>query len=95
MKNVTLLVTLAILILGFGTYAFGYEGGTKVVATMTHPERGAVEAGPVLLIPHDELAPSKMVLQLLRRVPEPTLSVERIRTEKPGTTSGTKAVVLF
>lgn len=95
MKNVTSLVTLVILILGFGTYAFGYEGGTKVVATLTHPERGAVEAGPVLLTPHNELTPGKAVQQLLRRVPEPTLSIERIRTEKPGRTSGTKAVVLF
>ena len=95
MKNGILLVTLAILILGFGVSAFGYEGGTKVVATMTHWERGAVESGPVLLTPHDELTPTKAVQQLLRRVPEPTLSIERIRTEKLGTTSGTKAVVLF
>ena len=95
MKNGTWLVTLAVLMLGFGVSAFGYEGGTKVVATMTHLERGAVEAGPVLLVPHDELAPTKAVQEFLRRVPEPTLSVERIRTEILGTTSGTKAVVLF
>ena len=95
MKNGTWLVMLAILILGFGVTAFGYEGGTKVVATMTHPERRAVRPGPVLLTPYDELTPSKTVLELLRRVPEPTLSLERIRTEILGTTSGTKAVVLF
>lgn len=95
MKNETLLVTLAILILGFGATAFGYEGGTKVAATMTHPERGAVEAGPILLTPHDAMTPTKSFQELLRRVPEPTLSVERIRTEIPGQTSGTKAVVLF
>lgn len=95
MKNVTLLVTLAVLALGFGAVAFGYEGGTKVVAAMTHPERGAVEAGPILLTPHNEMTPTKSFQELLRRVPEPTLSIERIRTEKPGKTSGTKAVVLF
>jgi len=95
MKNKVLSITLVILIVGFQGYAFGYEGGTKVVATMTHPERGAVEAGPILLTPHDQMTPTKSFQELLRRVPEPTLSAERIRTEKPGRTSGTKAVVLF
>lgn len=95
MKNGTVVVTLAILILGFGGYGLAYEGATKAVAVMTYPEKGETEFGPILLIPSEEMAPAKPVQQLLRRVPEPTLSIERIRTEKPGTTSGTKAVVLF
>jgi hypothetical protein len=95
MKSAVLLATLTLLIFGLGITAAAYEGGTKTVATMTHPEKGEVQFGPIVVIPHDALTPSKLVTGLLRRLPEPTLSVERIRLEKPGQSLGTKAVVLF
>lgn len=95
MKSGVLLATLTLLIFGFGITAAAYEGGTKTVATMTHPEKGEVSFSPLVVIPHDALMPSKAVTQLVHRLPQPTLSVERIREERPGQSLGTKAVVLF
>lgn len=94
MKNITWLVALAV-ILTFAGNAWTYEGGTKLIATMTQPAKGEVQFGPIRVVPSHELSPSKTVQTLLYRVPEPTLSIERIREERPGRTSGTKAVVLF
>lgn len=89
-------VTLALLFaLGFAGNAFAYEGGTKMVAAMNQPERGEPQFSPILLVPHESLTPSKPVLRLLHRIPEPTLSAERIREEVPGRSLGTKGVVRF
>ena len=74
---------------------WAYEGGTKAVAVMTHPERARAEAGPLFVIPYNELSPGKAITRLLHRVPQPTLSIERIREEKMGPSTGTKTVVLF
>lgn len=95
MKNIALFIAFTLFLFGFGGNVFSYEGGTKLVATMTHPERGEAKFSPLILIPHEELAPSKPVLRLLHRVPEPTLSKARIREEKWGRSLGTKALVRF
>ena len=95
MKKIALLTLLTVLTFGLAGTASAYEGGTKMVATMTHPEKGAPEWGPLIVIPHDGLTPGKAFQNLLRRVPTPTLSIERIREEKPGRSLGTKPVTRF
>lgn len=95
MKSVTWLLATILIVFGVTVNVFAFEGGTKIVATMTHPQNGETQFAPILLIPHDDLAPSKSVVQFLHRAPKPTLSVERIREEKLGKSFGTKAVVLF
>jgi len=93
MKNIMTLTL--VMLFAVAVNGFAYDGGTKLVATMTQPDPGEVQFGPIWVVPSHELSPSKTVQTLLYRVPEPTLSIERIREEKPGRTSGTKAVVLF
>lgn len=89
-------VTLALLFaLGFAGNVFAYEGGTKIVAAMNQPERGEAQFAPLILVPHDSLTPSKAVVRLLHRIPEPTLAPERIREEVPGRSLGTKGPVRF
>lgn len=95
MKTLTFLATFMFVFLAVTGNAFSYEGGTKALVVMTHPEKGEADFSPLLVIPHDELTPSKPVQRLLRQIPEPTLSLERIREEIPGPSLGTKAVVLF
>jgi hypothetical protein len=95
MKNAIVLLAIAALALGLAGSAFAYEGGTKLVATMTQPERGEAAYGPITLVPYDSLTGSKPVVEFLRQIPEPTLAVARLREEKPGRSTGTKEVVLF
>jgi len=95
MKNVTLLTLAASVILGISATAFSYEGGTKRVVRMALPQRGPADVSAIPAVLSYELTGSKPVVNFLRRIPEPTLSVERIREEKPGASLGTKAVVLF
>lgn len=95
MKNVNLLAALALLIFGLGVNALASEGGTKLIATVARPEQGQTQFGPIWVVGYDELTPSKPVMQLLRRFPKPTLSIENLREEKGGPSLGTKAVVLF
>jgi len=87
---------LVLMVVGiFLANAFAYEGGTKFVATMTHPGEKPASFGPILVVPSSEMTPSKPILKLLNRIPEPTLSVERMRVEKLGPSLGTKALVRF
>lgn len=78
-----------------GVNALAYEGGSKMVAAFAHPEKGEAEFGPLSVVPSEVLTPGKPIVQMLHRLPQPTLSVERIREERPGRSLGTKAVVLF
>ena len=94
MKTVAI-VGAVVMVFAFAGNAWAYDGGTKAVIAMTNPPRGIAEYSPILVVPHDQLTPTKPIVQLLRRIPEPTLSVERIREEKWGPSTGTKAVVLF
>ena len=95
MKNVALVTAFALFIFGFGVTGFASGEGTKLVATMTHPERGEMIYGPVSIVPYDALTATKPVVAYLRRVPEPTLTAARLREEKPGRSTGTKEPVLF
>ncbi len=95
MKSIAFVTVLTLALLGMTTPVAAYEGGTKAVAAMNQPHRAESQPGPLLLVPHNALTPSKPVLRLLNRFPEPTLSVERIREEKQGPSLGTKRVVLF
>lgn len=95
MKNIALFTIVILFVFGFAGSLPAYEGGTKAVATMTHPERGESPAGPLLLIPHNELAAGKPFLAFLHRIPSPTLSAERIREEKTGPSLGTKSLIRF
>ena len=95
MKTIAIVGILMIAVFGFEGSARAFEGGTKAIVAMTNPEMGGAQYGPLVVVAHHELAPSKPVTGLLRRVPEPTLSIERIREEKPGRSTGTKAIVLF
>lgn len=95
MRTLISLVVLSFLVLGFGNALSAYEGGTKAVATMTHPEKGEAQFGPVLLVPHSSLTPSKAVTSLIHGIPQPTLTMSGIREEEGGQTLGTKAVVRF
>lgn len=94
MKRIVGLTVAALLVGGIGGMAPAYDGGSKMIVTMAMPEKRPAEAGPAPILYYD-MTGSKAVVNFLRRIPEPTLSVERIRLEKPGQTSGTKAVVLF
>ena len=95
MKNLILLIALTLLIFGLGINALASEGGTKLIATVTRPEQGQTQFGPIWVVGHDELTASKPVMQFLRHFPKPTLSIENLREEKEGPSLGTKAVVLF
>lgn len=95
MKNVTIVAVLTVFALGFVGDAWAFEGGTKLVTTMIQPARAENEKGPLILVSGDLLAPGKAAAGFMRRAPEPTLSIERIREEKPGRSLGTKTAVLF
>lgn len=95
MKKATAVAMVAVVVFGFSGNLFAYEGGTKMVAAMNQPERGEAQFAPLILVPYDSLTPSKPVVQLLRRVPEPTLGAGRIREEIPGRSLGTKGPVRF
>lgn len=92
-KTLTLLVLMT---LGLASESvLAYEGSTKFVATMTHPGEKPASFSPILLVSSSEMTPSKPILRLLNRIPEPTLSVERMRVEKFSPSLGTKAVIRF
>lgn len=96
MKNVTWFIVLAAFLAGLAGNAWAFEGGTKAAAAMLHrPEYRVTTPGPAPVLTYDIWRSSKPVLQFLSRLPEATLSVERIRMEKAGPSTGTKAVVLF
>ncbi len=95
MKTIPLIAMLALAALAVGGNLWAYEGGTKAVVARMQPEKGEAGFNPILLVPGGELSPGKPVQQFLRRIPQPTLSAERIREEKPGRSLGTKAVVVF
>ena len=96
MKNVAWMMTLAAFSVGVAGTAWGFEGGTKAVASMNfRPEYRAIEPGPAPVLSYEPWRGSKPVVELLRRFPKPTLSLEKIREETPGASLGTKAVVLF
>ena len=94
MKAIAIVGAVA-MVFTFAGNSWAYDGGTKAVIAMTSPPRGIAEYSPIFVVPHDQLTPTKPIVQLLRRMPEPTLSVERIREEKWSPSTGTKAVVLF
>ena len=95
MKNLILFLILILGIFSFLGNALGHEGGTKAIATMIHLETGETQFGPIFVIPHEEMAPTKSIVEFLRSVPKPTLSMERVREEQPGKSLGTKLVVFF
>lgn len=95
MKTFRYLLVVTLVALIFGPSVLAYEGATKVVASMNNPEKGEMQFGPVLLVPHDSLAPGKNTTQLIHRIPQSSLSLERIREERPGRATGTKETVLF
>ena len=96
MKNLILATTVVLLwTLGFGGNALAVSGGTKGVAGMASPVKAEPVWSPLIVPSHDEWMPTKTVGGFLGRIPKPTLSLGAIREERPGRTSGTKAVVLF
>lgn len=95
MKKATAVAIVALVVFGFSGNLFAYEGGTKMVAAMNQPERGEPQFSPLLLVPHESLTPSKLIVRFLHRIPEPTLGRERIREEVPGRSLGTKGLVRF
>lgn len=95
MKNIALFTITILFIFGFAGSLPAYEGGTKVIATMTHPERGESPSSPLILVPHNDLTAGKPFLAFLHRVPRPTLSAARIREEKAGPSLGTKSLIRF
>jgi len=95
MKKVALFTIAAFFILGFSGTVIGYEGGTKMIAAMTHPEEGKMVSGPLVVVPRSELSPGKLIERYLHRLPEPTLSAQGIREEVPGPSLGTKGIIRF
>jgi hypothetical protein len=95
MRPLALVTAFALFTLGFGAAGFAAGEGTKLVATMNQPERGEMISSPIQIVSSDALMPGKPVVAYLRRLPEPTLALTRLREEKPGRSTGTKAIVLF
>ena len=95
MKTLHCLLAVALLTLAFGITGWAYEGGTKLVAVVNHPEQGEQSFGPILLVSHDSLTPGKAVTRFFHRIPQSSLSRERIREERPLRTMGTKGVTEF
>jgi|GEM_PF-2671642 len=87
------------LILAFlGTgFAYGYEGGTKLVAFMNRSERSGIMLTPVVAgSPSREHYTSKPIVAFMQRMPKPTFSTTSLREERPvGPSTGTKLVVRF
>lgn len=95
MKKFTLGTVAAFFIFAFAGNILGYEGGTKWVATLTHPEEMSMTSGPLFLVSYQHLSPGKMIERYLHRMPEPTLSAAGIREERPGLSLGTKIHVRY
>ncbi|MBI2167266.1 MAG: hypothetical protein HYU34_03350 [Candidatus Omnitrophica bacterium] len=95
MKTMKFAVVAALVSLVSAGNVWALEGATKTVAALAQPEQGRSQPGPILLVSSSQLSPTKPVQAFLWRIPQPTLSAERIREEKPGRSFGTKAAVLF
>ena len=95
MKAIAIVGMLMIVIFGLVGNSLAFEGGTKAIVAMNQTTTGEAQFSPLVLAGPHEFTPSKPVLQLLRRMFEPTVTGERIRQGKPGRSTGTKAVVLF
>ena len=95
MKKVALFTALTLFIFGFLGNVFSYEGGTKLVATMTHSEEGKMVSGPLSVVSYGELVPGKLIQGYLHQLPKPTLSAETLREEMPGPSLGPKAIIRF
>jgi hypothetical protein len=96
MRNVALVLVLLIAVFGASSSVWAYEGGTKAVAAMgsAHKE-GQAQFGPISVVPSHWLTPGKLIERYLHRIPEPTLTAERLREETPGPSLGTKEVTRF
>lgn len=94
MKTIIVFLTVAFLLGGWGGSTSAYEGGTKFVAAMNQPDRGKIESRQPLISDYG-YGGTKLVVRFLHRMPEPTLSIQRIREEKAGLSLGTKPVVRF
>ncbi len=94
MKKKALFVVIALGLI-FAGNLWAYEGGTKWVAALSHPEKGKVGASALPASSAYGLSGTKLVVQFLYRMPEPTLSLGRIREETLGPSLGTKSIVLF
>ena len=95
MKAIAIVGILMIAVFGLEGTALAFEGGTKAFVAMNQTSGGTTQYSPLVLAAPHEFTPSKPVLQLLHRMFEPPVAGERIRQEKPGRSTGTKAVVLF
>ena len=95
MRKVALFTVATLFIFGFAGNGFGYEGGTKFVATLTHPEQGEMISAPLVVVPYHQLTPGKLIERYLHRLPEPTFSAQSIREERPGPSLGTKIHVRY
>ena len=94
MRHVVLFLVLTTAFLGLGGNLLAYEGGTKLVATMASPAIGEAKSGPTFGLSYG-VNSTKPVVSFFKRMPEPSLSLERIREEKLGRNLGTKEIVLF
>lgn len=94
-SNITLLTGLGVFVIGFAGSVLAYEGATKAVASIAQAHRGPAQFSPIIVSRADEMAPSKPVVELMQRMPKPTLSGQRLRGETPGPSTATKLVVRF
>jgi len=94
MKTIVVFLTVAFLLGGWGGSVSAYEGGTKFIAAVNQPERGQLESRQPMRSDYG-YAGTKLVVRFLHRMPEPTLSIEGIREEKPGPSLGTKLPARF
>ena len=96
MKKLIACFVVMIIAIAFTGNAGAYEGETKLIAAMNLTEKGELhQPQSALSSLNYEGGATKLVVRFLHRMPAPTLSLERIREEKPGPSVGTKNVVLF
>lgn len=95
MNKITACLVAMSIALAFSGNILAYEGGTKLVATMAHPEKANIQSNLSLSSLEYGFGGTKLVVQFLHRLPKPTLSGQRIREEKPGPSLGTKSTVRF
>lgn len=95
MKKIAWFMVLCLMVFGFQGNVPAYEGGTKMIATMAQPQSGRTGFAPIAVVPQSELGGTKLVVQLLRQMPQPTLSTGQLRDEKSGSSTGTKGIVHF
>lgn len=95
MKAIASVGLATLIVLGGAINLWAYEGATKGVAIMAFRDENHAVSDRTMLVPSDYLRGTKPVANLTHRLPEPSLSTERIREEMPGPTTGTKRIVLF